>query len=285
MAAPLRHHLELFTCAVLFSTAGAAIKACSLGSWQVAGFRAGIAAAAFLVLVPASRRRRWTWRTLLVGAGLAATVICFVTANKLTTAGSAIFLQASSPLWLAIASPVLGDRVRRRDLLLLPVLALAMGLFFVGAPAASASAPDPLLGNLLAALSGVLAAGMIAGLRWLSRAEGSSAPAVVAGNLIAFVVCLPFALPAQGSAADWLILTYLGVFQIAVAYALLTSALAHVGALEACLLLFLEPALSPVWAYLVHGEEPGLAAIAGGLLILAATAAKTLLDLREPSSM
>ena len=46
MAAPLRHHLELFTCAVLFSTAGAAIKACSLGSWQVAGFRAGIAAGA-----------------------------------------------------------------------------------------------------------------------------------------------------------------------------------------------------------------------------------------------
>ena len=41
------------------------------------------------------------------------------------------------------------------------------------------------------------------------------------------------------------------------------------------LLLLLEPVLSPVWAWLVHGEKPGTLAIAGGLVIVAATAVYT----------
>jgi drug/metabolite transporter (DMT)-like permease len=46
------------------------------------------------------------------------------------------------------------------------------------------------------------------------------------------------------------------------------------------LLLFIEPVLSPVWAWLLHGERPGGWAIAGGALILAATAIKTAADAR-----
>jgi len=38
--------------------------------------------------------------------------------------------------------------------------------------------------------------------------------------------------------------------------------------------------LSPVWAWLFHGERPGGWAIAGGALILAATAIKTAADSR-----
>jgi imidazolonepropionase-like amidohydrolase len=50
---------------------------------------------------------------------------------------------------------------------------------------------------------------------------------------------------------------YLGVFQIGLAYAFLTRALVQVSALEAALLLFVEPVLSPLWAFLVHAERPG----------------------------
>ena len=38
-----------------------------------------------------------------------------------------------------------------------------------------------------------------------------------------------------------------------------------------------EPALSPVWAALVHGERPAPLAILGGALILSATLARTLM--------
>jgi drug/metabolite transporter (DMT)-like permease len=65
---------------------------------------------------------------------------------------------------------------------------------------------------------------------------------------------------------------YLGAAQIALAYVFMTRGIRNVTALEASLLLLLEPVLSPVWAWLVHGEEPGAAAMAGGVLVLAATA-------------
>jgi drug/metabolite transporter, DME family len=67
-----------------------------------------------------------------------------------------------------------------------------------------------------------------------------------------------------------------------VGYVLLLRALRHVGALEATLLLFIEPVLNPLWTWLVHGERPGAWSLAGGAVILAATAVKTWSDLASP---
>ena len=49
-SSPLRNRLLLVAAAVLFSTGGAAIKAATLTPWQVASFRAGVAALALLRL-------------------------------------------------------------------------------------------------------------------------------------------------------------------------------------------------------------------------------------------
>ncbi len=99
--------------------------------------------------------------------------------------------------------------------------------------------------------------------------------------LIAFLACLPAALPVTAATGgDWLAVGYLGVFQIGAAYLLLTDGLRHVPALEASLLLLLEPALSPVWAWLSHGERPGVWPMVGGVLILGATLLRTLVDAR-----
>ena len=43
-------------------------------------------------------------------------------------------------------------------------------------------------------------------------------------------------------------------------------------ALEASLLLLIEPVLSPVWTWLVHGEAPGGYTLVGGAVIVSATA-------------
>jgi drug/metabolite transporter (DMT)-like permease len=42
------------------------------------------------------------------------------------------------------------------------------------------------------------------------------------------------------------------------------------------LLLLLEPVLNPLWTWLIRGEEPGGWTLAGGAIIIAATAARTL---------
>jgi drug/metabolite transporter (DMT)-like permease len=269
-----RHRLSILAAALCFSTGGAAIKACGLTGWQVASFRSGIAALALLLFIPAARQR-WSWRTSVVALAYAATMICFVLANKLTTAANTIFLQSAAPLYILVLAPlVLKERIARSDLGLMAAIVAGV-----------ASAPRPFAGNVLAALSGVTWAALLLGLRWLQRAEdaaaGSGLVAVVAGNLLAFALALPLALPVTVSTAvDWTVLGYLGVIQIGLAYVFLSYGFRHVPAFEASLLILLEPALNPVWAWIFQDEVPGGWALAGGVLILGATAAKTWLDQR-----
>jgi drug/metabolite transporter (DMT)-like permease len=275
--------LQLVFAALLFSTGGAAIKASTLTGWQVASFRSGVAAVTLLLLVPATRRG-WGWRPALLGIAYAATLILFVTANKLTTSANTIFLQATSPVYLLLLGPLfLKEPVRPRDFWVVAAVLAGLVLFFIGNESPVVTAPDPAKGNLLALMSGVSFAVTIAGLRWLSRGAADSGLATVAiGNLIAFFWGLPFALPVLSSTAmDWAVILYLGAIQIGLAYACLTRGLRQVPALEASLLLMVEPVLNPVWAWLVHGERPSHWALLGGALIIGATTAQALVQGRE----
>jgi drug/metabolite transporter (DMT)-like permease len=293
--------LRLAATALLFSTGGAGIKWTTLDAWQVASFRSGVAAIALWLLVPAGRRR-WSWRMLLVATAFACTMLLFVTATKMTTSANAIFLQSTAPLWVLLAGPfLLHERASRHDLLFMLVVAAGMTLFFIGAERPQATAPDPARGNLLALVSGVGYAGVVLGLRWLGRrteplSEAADEAAtesleavsddgittVVAGNVVACLVALPLALPVvRVHVVDVLAILYLGAVQIGLAYLLMSTAMPHVPALEASAILLLEPALNPVWTWLVHGERPTAASIAGGAIIVLAAAGKSAWDARR----
>jgi len=276
--------LRVLAAALTFSIGGAGIKACQLTSWQVASFRSGIAAVTLLLILPEARRG-WNARAALVGIAYATTVTLFVLANKLTTSANTIFLQSTAPLYILLLSPwLLREPIRARDVLVMAVVVLGMSLLFVGTERRYATAPDPFHGNILATLSGLSWAFTLMGLRWMGRNEGagSAAPAVVIGNLIAFFVGLPFALPIIGARPlDWAIVGGLGTIQIGVAYVFLTAGMRHVRALEASMLLLLEPVLNPVWSWLIHGEKPRAWSLVGGAVILGGTRVKTWLDSRE----
>lgn len=263
--------------AFLFSTGGAAIKAISMTPWQIASFRSGIAALALAVFVP-DGRRNWRWALLPVAAAYAATLVAFTLATRMTTSANAIFLQSTAPLYLLPIGPLLlKEPLSRSDLLFLGAVAAGMVLCFGSAQPAVATAPDPRTGNLMGAVSGLTWALTVSGLRWLGRRAGAGNAAtatVVLGNLLAFLTTLPKALPLPH--ADWLniaVLFYLGVFQIGLAYLFVTRAIRRVPAFEATTVLLLEPALNPVWVWLVQGERPAGSSIAGGALILSATLA------------
>lgn len=234
-----------------------------------------------LLLLPAARGR-WSWRTVLVGVAYAVTLVLFVAGNKLTTSAATIFLQSTAPLYLLLLGPwLLHERVRPRDLTIIAALAAGLVMMVAGGDAPQATAPNPLLGNVFAALSGVAYAFLLVGLRWLGR-SGDNSPAMTAvlcGNVIAFLGCLPFALPVPAvNTGDVLSIAFLGVFQIALAYVFVTAGIGRVPALQASLLLLLEPVLNPIWSWLVHGEHPGTWTLAGGGLILAATIWQTTRD-------
>lgn len=275
--------ISLVLAAALFSTGGAAIKGCALNSWQVACLRSAIAAVALFVFLPKARRG-YSFGALGWAVVYAATLVLFVTANKLTTSANAIYLQSTSPLWVLCLSPwLLRERIKRSDALPMVLFAVGLALFFVQKESASRTAPDPATGNWLALASGLTFALSLIGLRkGAGGGEDASLALVVVGNALAALACGPKAWPIEGATTgDWLVLAYLGVFQIGLAYVLVAKGLQQVGALEGSLLLMIEPALNPVWTFFLQGERPGSLALAGGALILGATGAKTWLDARR----
>jgi DME family drug/metabolite transporter len=280
--------VQLLAAALLFSTGGTVIKAVTLTNWQVVAGRSLFAA---LVIMAGGRGlwRHFSWRPVLVGAAQAATLVTFVTANKLTTAANAVFLQATAPLYIALLGPfLLGEHMKRKDVPLLILIFGGVLLLFAGSHEPLATAPHRVLGTVVGVVSGFCWSLTVMGLRWIARADpvhgGSAArAAAVIGNLIAFAVCVPAALPAAAlGAADLLGIVYLGVFQVGAAYLLLSHGLRHVPAAAASLLLLAEPAFSPLWAWLVHREAPGAWPLVGGALIIAAATVATWRDSRVP---
>jgi drug/metabolite transporter, DME family len=273
--------LQVIAAALLFSSGGAGIKVESFTAAQVSMLRSGIATIALLLWL--RRAPGWTPGAVSAGVVYAATLSLFVAATKLTTAASAIFLQSTAPLYLLVLAPlVLHERVRRHDIVYVGGVAAGIVLCFAGTPVAAATAPDPAAGNLLGAAAGLAWALTLVSLRKIGRDDargGTTITAVVAGNAIACLTAVPFAFPLPAAPlAEWFTLAYLGLFQIALAYVCLTAAIRRLPALEISLLLLLEPVLNPVWTWLIRGEQPGGWTIIGGIVIIAATAAKVFYD-------
>src|SRR6185436_2409915 len=125
-----------------------------------------------------------------------------------------------------------------------------LSVIFLGDASPTITAPNPALGNWLAAASGVAWASTVMGYRWASRDPSTFGAAWIAGNLIVAAIALPFGWPIAGaSPADWAIVAFLGVFQIGLAYALLAMGMREVPAVEASLLMLLEPVLNPLWTW------------------------------------
>lgn len=265
----MQSRLWLLAAALLWSTAGAAMKLCQLSGWQIAGGRSLIAGL-FLFLAVRAARRRPTRAVLATAVGYAATVTLFAVANKLTTAANAIFIQSTAPLWVMLLSPrLLGERPSRAELLSIPVYALGLFCFFL-----DDLSPGQRLGNWVALGAGLAFSTCIIGLRKVAD-RGPSA--LVYGNWISALVTAPLWLlePAPG-AVDLLVLVYLGVFQLGLAYLCFARGVARTPALEASLLVLLEPVLNPIWTFFLAGERPGRWAIVGGSIVLAATLWRTL---------
>src|SRR6266498_2779790 len=105
----MQSRLLILLAAVLWSTAGAAMKLCQLSGWQIAGGRS-LVAGCFLFIAVRAARRAPNAAVLATAVGYAATVTFFAVANKLTTAANAIFIQSTAPLWVVLLSPrLLGE--------------------------------------------------------------------------------------------------------------------------------------------------------------------------------
>jgi drug/metabolite transporter (DMT)-like permease len=280
MSGDSRSRIQVLGAAVFFSTGGVAIKMTTLSGLEVACARSAIAAISLWLLLP-SWRRFWRPKSMLVGACYASTLVCFVVATKYTMAANAIFLQSTAPIYVLLLAPyLLGEPNRRSDYIVTVLLMIGLGFFFVGVESATDTAPDPMFGNLLAITSGLSLALALLGLRWLGRhgagdGQDASGAAVLAGNVLATLVCLPAVFPIGAvGMVDVLLIVYLGMFQIGLGYWILMRGVRGIPAVEISLLLLAEPVLSAIWAWLVLGEQPGPWSLMGCIVILSATCAR-----------
>jgi drug/metabolite transporter (DMT)-like permease len=275
-AAHSRSVLLLVAAALCWSLAGVLIKYVG-ESWSgltIAGARGGIAAV-FLWLT--HRRLRFHFsRVQVIGAlGYAACTITFCLATTLTSAANAILLQYTAPVWVALfGASFLGERSTRGDWIAIAVALGGMTLFFKDSLTLGHFA-----GDALAVLSGVFFAGMTIALR--KQKDGSPVESIILGNVIAFLVGLPWivgATPLPGS--GWIALLVLGVVQLGFSYWLYARAIRHVTALEAVLIPVIEPILNPVWVLLFRNEKPSGWAMVGGAIVLSAVTTRALLSMR-----
>ena len=267
----------LVAAAVLWSLAGVLIKWVSLPALAVAGFRSAIALPVLLIFF-GRRAVNFSAAQLIGGIAYAATVILFVAATKLTTAGNAILLQYTAPLYVAMLSGwLLHERTRWFDWTAIAAVLCGMSLFFLDQLSAGG-----LTGNILAVISGFAFASLIIAMR--RQKDASPAGSAILGNLLTVMICLPWMVQSPPGGTDWIGLALLGVFQIGLSYVCYAVAIKNVTAMEAILIPMLEPILNPLWALLCMGERIGPWALLGGVVVILSVLFRGVMDYRRTSS-
>ena len=259
----------VFVAAVLWSSGGLLIKLVTLTPMQISFFRCGIAALTFLVIFRTSIFKV-NFFTFINASFYAAVLIFYVIAMKMTTAANAIFLQSTAPIYVLIFEPLINKtKFEKANVITIAVCILGMFLFFLGD-----LTPGQLEGNIFGLLAGIFFAAFFIGMRKNKKQyqQGS----IFFGNILVALICIPFALEINELTFSnlWMV-SFLGVFQIAIAYAFFTFGLKRVYAVEASIISMFEPVLNPFWVFIGYGEVPSTYAIIGGVIIISAISIRT----------
>jgi len=275
--------------ALLWSTGGFFIKSVTLDAFSVSLWRSSLAAITIAVVYylnrkkiePTSHEPWFNLHTLASTFFYALLLILFVIATKLTTSANAIFLQYTAPIYVLIIEPIVTKtKMKSRDLIMVIICTAAMALFFVGK-----FDTKSFWGNIAALASGVSFALYAVLLKHERSSEASRWRTVILGHVL-IALCMA-ALAVFGitspipTGGEFLMLLYLGVVQIGIAYSIFTFGITHVRAIDAMLLSMVEPVLNPIWVFLGIGEIPSNYAIIGGIIILAVVALRTVLSTKE----
>jgi drug/metabolite transporter (DMT)-like permease len=270
--------LFVLAAAFLWSTGGLFIKWNTLTGLELSFCRSLFAMITVAIL---TRREGFGLNSISATASVlyAVLLVLFVLSTKATTAANAIFLQYTAPVYVLIFEPLIyKEKFRLRDLVTVLVCVGGMALFFVGQ-----LRPQDIEGNIMALASGLCFAFYFLLLRHPRARDVNRASSVIYGNLLAVIGLAAWGLPAllNLNFHNALSVTYLGVVQLGIAYALFTFGMAHgVRSLDAGIICYIEPVLNPVWVFLVLGERPSRWALLGGAIIIIAVICHMLLDPR-----
>ena len=266
--------LFLVLTAILWSSSGLLVKIISWQPLSILSGRSILSSVVFWIFLKYPTRFKWTPLQVTGAVAYVGTQIFFIMATKLTTAANAIFLQYTLPIYIVFFGYwFLNERPQRADWISLIIIFAGLFLFF-----GDDLNFDGFTGNILAIVSGMAMALLMLCMR--KQKDGTPANTILLGNIIGAVIGLPFLFQESYSLQNLSIIAYLGIFQIGLSFVLYSIAIKQVQALEATLILTLEPILNPLWVFLVIGETPGKLALIGGMFVIGAVTARAVVSAR-----
>lgn len=256
-------------CAILWSVAGIFIKWISWNPLMIAGSRSLLSAAVLALFMGYTGRKLIINKySILAGIGLAGTCICFVIANKMTTAANAIVLQYTAPIFILLLSAVfLKKKMNRGDLLVVFFTAIGIALFFF-----DKLSPGNFVGNILGMVAGAFLAVMFLAVGQAAEDDSVRMSGILLAHLLTAAIGMSSLLfvPFQTTSKEILFVVILGIFQLGIPYILYSLASRHCTPLACSLIGTLEPLLNPVWVFLFYGEVPGNGALMGAVIVIVA---------------
>ena len=274
-----RGTLFVFLAALLYSVGGLCIKVIPWGGMAINGGRTAIALVVIGTYLAATRHRLKLNRWVLLGAlAVFGTNAFFSLANKMTTAANAIVLQFTAPIFVIVFSGVFFRR--RPDKLDLGACAAVFGgilFFFLDSLEMGGG-----LGNVLALLSGLAYAGVFL-LNDMPNSDAISS--VFWGDVLSAVTGLPFLVKETDFSPPAITsLVVLGVFQVAVAYILLTIGLKTTPPVTASLVSGIEPVLNPILVAVFYKETMGPMALIGAAVVIGSVVLYNVCRAKQPKS-
>ena len=281
-------YAELAVCGLIWGSIGVLVKEIDVSAPVIVFFRLSLGAAAVVAVWAirgrlgelALRGRRGP--VVFSGALLAFHWATFFEAYKRLPIATAILIVYVGPVLIALAAPaVLGERLERST-----IYALALSSAGIGLIAVPSSGSGDALGFVMAGLTALSFAALVLTLKKIVVEHPPQA--VVAWQLGIAALCIsPALITASGTqiarAAPTLLM--LGVLHTGLTGILWMGALSVVQAQHVSVLVYLEPVTAVLWAWGALGEQPGLATVGGGLLIIAAGLIIVLPGMRASASM
>ena len=248
---------------LLFATGGLLMKIIPWNPLAINGSRNLLGSAVIgLYLLAVRHRLRWN-RTVLAGAVCVFGVTSLLaTATKLTTAGSAIVLQYTAPVWIILLMYVFFRKIPTPgDMAAIAIVAAGIVCFFF-----DSLSSGRLLGNVIAVGSGFF----FGGLYMLNQfEEGDALSSMFFGQLFTGILLSPLvAFESDFRTKTLIAVLLLGVFQVGVAYIFFFFGTLYTDPVTACVINGIEPVLNPILVAVFYGETLGPMAILGACIVL-----------------
>jgi drug/metabolite transporter (DMT)-like permease len=271
--------------AVIWSTAGVFMRLLPLDVWTILVWRSFFAALSLALVVAVQSRGR------LIGAvsdlgwpGLAAIPVAvismgaYVLTLSLTTVANVMVVYATVPF----AAAAIGWFWNSEPVTMRFVVASALTILGIAIMAGAAAGLQDLLGAGIALLMTLAFAVQLVMARRYQKLDISVVNAF--GAAVCGLACLPLMTGPLPDLDQMAILAPFGFTTTALAYALFMIGGRYVPSGEAGLIRMIDVVLGPLWVWLLFSEDPGLAALIGGGLVLAAVVFYLLGGLRRQTA-